>query len=67
MKRILTLLALGALALPLAACGGGGGHDGSQGIVGRLTGDPDDEVTRDLEKLVDRALVRTTAEDPIDD
>lgn len=67
MKRFLTVCALGALALPLAACGGGHGGDSSNGIVGRLTGDPDDEVTHDLEKLVDRAVSRSTSDAPIDD
>ena len=67
MKRFLTVLALGTLALPLAACGGGHGGDSSDGIVGRLTGDPDDEVTPTLEKLVDKATSRTTSDAPIDD
>ena len=59
----------GALLLTLAACGGsgGGGNDDSKGIVGRLTGDPDDEVARDLEKLVDKALDRGLDDAPIDD
>jgi hypothetical protein len=66
-KRKTTLLALLALALPLVACGGGGHGDSSDGIVGRLTGDPDDEVASDLEKLVDKALARSTSDEPIDD
>ncbi len=69
MKRTRTLAALVFVALVVPACGGGGGgrNDSSDGIVGRLTGDPDDEVSRDLEVLVDKALQRTTAQDPIDD
>jgi hypothetical protein len=67
-KRFLTVLAAGALALPLVACGGGGGGgDSSDGIVGRLTGDPDDEVTSQLEKLVEKAVARTTSDEPIPD
>jgi hypothetical protein len=66
-KRFLTVFALGALALPLCACGGGGGGDSSDGIVGRLTGDPDDEVTPAIEKLVEKAVARTTSDEPIDD
>ena len=67
MKRTLPLFALLALSLPLAACGGGGHGDSSSGVVGRLTGDPDDEVARDLEVLVDKALARTTSDEPIGD
>ena len=66
-KRFLTVAALGLVALPLAACGGGHGGDSSDGIVGRLTGDPDDQVTPTLEQLVEKAVARTTSDAPIDD
>ncbi|MBL9085930.1 MAG: hypothetical protein JNM10_02205 [Planctomycetia bacterium] len=65
--RRLALLALAALAsLPLTACGGSGGGDGP-GIVGRLTGDPDDEVSPQLQSLVEKALDRGETDAPIDD
>lgn len=65
--RRLALLALAALAsLPLTACGGSGGGNGP-GIVGRLTDDPDDEVSPQLQSLVEKALDRTETDAPIDD
>jgi hypothetical protein len=64
-------LGIAGLAASLCACGhgGGGGTAGSNpsGIVGRLTGDPDDEVTPALEDQVFRAVKRGEDDDPIPD
>ena len=66
-SRRIALLALAVVAsLPLSACGGSGGGDGP-GIVGRLTGDPDDEVSPQLQSLVEKALDRNETDAPIDD
>ena len=50
----------------LAACGGSGGRS-ADGIVFRLTGDDDSEVSNDVENLVEKAFAIPADGDPIDD
>jgi hypothetical protein len=60
-------LAFAASAL-LAGCGGGGGGgDGKTGVVMQRTGDPDDEVTPELDRLVYRALLLEEGDEPLPD
>ena len=54
-----------------AGPGGGGGGSASNsgatpGIVGQLTGDPDDEVSPQLQDLVGQALARNADDDPLE-
>ena len=67
MKRSHLWRWLGLLASfgALAACGGSGGS--SNHTVAALTGDPDDEVSQGLEKLVQRAFYVPADGQPIDD
>jgi ABC-type glycerol-3-phosphate transport system substrate-binding protein len=66
LRSALLLAAHGAALLALAACGGGGSRP-ADGIVGRLTGDDDSEVTNDLEELVEKAFSVPADGEPIPD
>lgn len=66
MKRILRWFGAAAVLVPLVACGGGSSRS-ADGIVARLTGDDDGEVTDELENLVERAFAVPADGTPIDD
>ena len=67
-----------ALALTLGAvgCNNGGGDSASgssvatvttaNGVVGQLTGDADDDVSPQLQDLVEDALARGDSDEPLD-
>lgn len=59
-------LAIAAAVTPLAACGGSGGRS-ADGIVARLTGDDDSEVSDGVENLVEKAFAVPADGDPIPD
>ncbi len=68
MKRAIRWLVFVTAVVPLAACGGGsGGGRSADGIVGRLTGDDDGEVSNDVEDLVEKAFAVPADGAPIDD
>ena len=66
MKHSIRRLVLAMAVASLAACGGSGARS-ADGIVARLTGDNDTEVTDAVENLVEKAFAVPADGDPIPD
>jgi hypothetical protein len=66
MRRSIRWLVLALAVAPLAACGGSGARS-ADGIVARLTGDDDAEVSDAVENLIEKAFAVPADGAPIDD
>lgn len=68
MMRTICLAAFLVLTLAAAGCSdsSSGRASRSPGVVGQLTGDPDDQVSPDLQAQVVDALRRGDTDEPVD-
>ena len=64
----LSLIAVGLCGILSMGCGGSSSSGGgtTTGIVGQLTGDPDDQVSSSTQQLVSDALARGDTDEPLD-